>query len=626
MEAINDKEELTAEWTVHAQLKLVRPSDVKRSQSLGRLASPRSDARSTDGGNTQTFVYKWRSDCPDKAITDTFDASKVNSGSFNATHTMGTDSGIDSQGKNPQCTSTCSIVLTACADLMPQLMRETTENDFSSSLKTENDTDSKDAAVQTSDCEVYYTKDWAELETRRKQMQELRKLVEESRECERQMLSPPNKLDRSPNFQSPTNTISSKASQSSRNRCCDSAGAKKKPPRTVHIDVYCTASDAEDTSGGNSPSKVMSPTCDNQSNATPQTVFESEEMKLRQRFVAGKELPRKLASTPTNSSGNLFPLKKSSTKDEIDESKQMLFNKYLGDQAQIRKFNAMKSRMNPFRRDISDDAISSNYPNSSLSTFRDATCSSVSSFLQQSVSIEEVEPESYPASRNSLLYPSDSFEYANSEDKLRIKIMDQNVWASKTSQFNSPEVERKFLYEQKKMQDSYLKRKRMGMTQKSHSDSEENSEEDALQEFVFEKFNKMKNASSRSLDISNTDSVDTVKCCQPEKTATGDLPKAGSKDVVTSSGRNSRASTLKSFTPDIYSDDYLSRAKNFGRLIGGLRKPGHHIGPVRNPECLCDHCRQWMAEREQYRTRAQSVGELMPITRLQKWKRGENVD
>lgn len=49
--------------------------------------------------------------------------------------------------------------------------------------------DLKDAAVQTSDCEVYYTRDLVELEARHKQMQELRKLVEESKECERQIAS-----------------------------------------------------------------------------------------------------------------------------------------------------------------------------------------------------------------------------------------------------------------------------------------------------------------------------------------------------------------------------------------------------------------------------------------------------
>lgn len=115
-----------------------------------------------------------------------------NSSSFHshATHTLGTDSGIDSN-RTPQCISTCSIVLTACTDV-PSSNKKF--EDFDSSLKTEaNDTldllDSKDAAVQTSDCEVIYTRDLPERKEREKQMQELRKLVEESRECERQIIS-----------------------------------------------------------------------------------------------------------------------------------------------------------------------------------------------------------------------------------------------------------------------------------------------------------------------------------------------------------------------------------------------------------------------------------------------------
>uniref|UniRef100_A0A336LW40 CSON001751 protein n=1 Tax=Culicoides sonorensis TaxID=179676 RepID=A0A336LW40_CULSO len=628
---ICDKEELTAEWTVHAQLKLIRPGDVK--SNISRLQSPNENVNARNEDGTKTFVYKWRSDCPDQAITDTFNSSKVNNttnSSFhsNATHT---DSGFDNA--SPQCTSTCSIVLTACTDLSSGSFRlhsgkrtrqSQTRDDYEpDSMKTEInenvlDSDLKDVGVQTSDCEMNFKKkerEADETEMIYRQMEELRKLVEQSRECERQISSPPNKLCRSPNFQSPTNTISSLKDESSH--------VKKKPPRTVHIDVYCTASDAEDESS-HSPNKATSPiTIDNQSNITPQTVFESNEMKLRQRQAMKGELPRKLGGGAPKINVNIseiipdeeeegVPLAKSDTREEIDESKQMLFNKYLGDQAQIRKFNVMRNRMNPFKRDVSDDAISSNYPNSSLSTFRDVTNSSISSFaLNSNSGIFEIENDSSMketdlASRSSMLYPSDSFEYENSEDKLRIKIMDQNTWAQKTSQFNSPEVERKFLYEQKKMQDMYLRRKKADMQQLSHSDSEENSEEDALQEFVFEKFNRMKNASSRSLDISNTDSVDTVKCKDSDAKVT----------KTPSTGRDSRASTLRSLTSDIYSNDYLSRAQKFGSLIGASRKPGHHIGPVRNPECQCDHCRQWMAEREQYRTRAHSAqGTLVESSR-----------
>lgn len=134
------------------------------------------------------FLYKKRS-CRHFQVNNTTGSSFRS----NATHTLGTttDSGItDCAGRGPQCTSTCSIVLTACTDLVPPPQVRPQGRDeagFSSPLN--DPLDLKDVAVQTSDCEVYYTKDLAELEARHKQMQELRKLVEESREYERQIAS-----------------------------------------------------------------------------------------------------------------------------------------------------------------------------------------------------------------------------------------------------------------------------------------------------------------------------------------------------------------------------------------------------------------------------------------------------
>jgi hypothetical protein len=69
---------------------------------------------------------------------------------------------------------------------------------------------------------------------------------------------------------------------------------KKKPPRTVHIDVYCTGSDV-DTS--NSSSNSSSPNIvDDIANLMNQTtVVETDEMLLRHKKISSKnELPRKL--------------------------------------------------------------------------------------------------------------------------------------------------------------------------------------------------------------------------------------------------------------------------------------------------------------------------------------------
>jgi hypothetical protein len=69
---------------------------------------------------------------------------------------------------------------------------------------------------------------------------------------------------------------------------------KKKPPRTVHIDVYCTGSEhsTENSSNSSSPNIV-----DDFANLMSQaTVIETDEMLLRhQRVVEKGQMPRKLA-------------------------------------------------------------------------------------------------------------------------------------------------------------------------------------------------------------------------------------------------------------------------------------------------------------------------------------------
>lgn len=56
-------------------------------------------------------------------------------------------------------------------------------------------------------------------------------------------------------------------------------------------------------------------------------------------------------------------------------------------------------------------------------------------------------------------------------------------------------------------------------------------------------------------------------------------------------------------------------AKKFGPVISAFKKPGHHIGPVKNPECACAHCRSYY-ESVGFRTRTRSLGDPP----LQNWK------
>ena len=42
----------------------------------------------------------------------------------------------------------------------------------------------------------------------------------------------------------------------------------------------------------------------------------------------------------------------------------------------------------------------------------------------------------------------------------------------------------------------------------------------------------------------------------------------------------------------------LMAASKFGRVKKGLKKPGHHIvGPAKNPDCPCEHCRYYFEQK-----------------------------
>jgi hypothetical protein len=70
---------------------------------------------------------------------------------------------------------------------------------------------------------------------------------------------------------------------------------RKKPPRTVHIDVYCTGSEVETSNSSNSSSPNIAEDLANL--MSQMTVMESDDMLLKHRRVTSKaELPRKLAA------------------------------------------------------------------------------------------------------------------------------------------------------------------------------------------------------------------------------------------------------------------------------------------------------------------------------------------
>lgn len=292
-------------------------------------------------------------------------------------------------------------------------------------------------------------------------------------------------------------------------------------------------------------------------------------------------------------------LSSSGGNDEVNESKQMLFKKYLGDQRQIQKFKEMRTFMK-FKRDVSDDAISSNYPNSSFSTVRDLTSSSINSILANSPSTFFDDGESswrdidQAIQDRNFQTPSESFNrWDNSENFDKMKQFER-LWKKN-------EGPPRDLMTQHKLMENFL------LNPKQRFDSDNISESD--NSFSYQK----------SGNISDS-SPSTVISYSHRKTRSSNV------DDNVDQSNNSKSSEFPSFnsstTSGLYSRDHLSIANRFGAVMKTMRKPGHHVGPVKNPSCLCETCKRFMLERDQVqgRERAFSFGDT-PITQTSFWRK-----
>ncbi|XP_062553018.1 uncharacterized protein LOC134218150 [Armigeres subalbatus] len=538
----------------------------------------------------------------------------------------------------PKCTSTCSIVLTA--DLLPTgvggghepfitVQKNVSTKDVFNKTTADKCTcfpekpfngskvyDAKDVSCQTSDIELSKDK------TVQTSRDDLRSLTRKAAEAllspvttrREDIISPRKSPNLSADIVSPSNTLQSQHS---------SVKDGKKKPRTVHIDVYCTGSDAESSSSSDD-SSVRSASSSSASgsrfdtshlaelkakpNPSHPTVFESEDMKLRHKRAAKHEVPRRMVqqqavvdqstlstvgSLKKTESQNRKSVKRTNTKNEINESKQMLFNKVLGEPKAAETY----ANLEYLERDPSDDNISSNYPFSTHSTKRDVTGSSLSSALA-SAGFDDIGDLDESASgianlnrsRTNVTH-SDSFEYANSEDRYRIHQMER-VWGDQT--WKSPSVERKLL----EIHNPRYRR---------HSESDNNlSESD--HSFVYDSPSRP-NESVHSQNEYSDSSPSTVKSNSNRAPSNaGDVSKRFLHQALLTANGTATFPPRTLSPVEGYTNEYIALARRFGSLITGKRKPGLHMGPVRNPECQCEHCRRWMRQRDgSFRERAMSV-------------------
>lgn len=432
----------------------------------------------------------------------------------------------------------------------------------------------------------------------------------------------------------------------------------KKSPRTVHIDVYCTGSEAEDTSATSSQSTSPSidSSCgnnnfDEESNSTPQTVLET---KFHHNRITDKnELPRRIAnqfiekqqkSIISPAKLRQFLIENATSKDEINESKQILFRKHMGESDLTRhmanptRISSTKNRF-AIQKDGSEDGLSSNYPNSSRSTVRDLTSSSISSALASSSAVYE-DLDSWKENDNNgsgyhygadsiSTAPSDSFEYENVTDRTHILQMEQ-LWNQQTAKgWRSMGKERRFMLQQRKMIDFMHENEKQMMERTEDDDNSDNGRVVKAIETEASKEPQLCHAI-----YNNVSGQPKKQCCGPSDMLVGSIQLTDASFAESTPGKHKKILFTPSYSPSSQASSILTtntastvngnpwkRAQKFGDIVMLARgKNGRHFGPAKNPDCQCDHCRHWAAEREQFRNRALSMGDV-PYNRSGFWLR-----
>ncbi|XP_065224045.1 uncharacterized protein LOC135848162 [Planococcus citri] len=83
--------------------------------------------------------------------------------------------------------------------------------------------------------------------------------------------------------------------------------------------------------------------------------------------------------------------------------------------------------------------------------------------------------------------------------------------------------------------------------------------------------------------------------CQDDKLSSG-LSRATTEESVRKSntikkGVNESIGKAVNVKPFVSSSNRKLVTEKFGDIVSTLRKPGHHVGPSKNSDCLCDNCR-----------------------------------
>ncbi|KAI4471262.1 hypothetical protein MML48_1g10246 [Holotrichia oblita] len=409
--------------------------------------------------------------------------------------------------------------------------------------------------------------------------------------------------------------------------------ASDKKPRTVHIDVYCTGTELESSSSSCSDSE-------NKTTSSPQTVFESEKFRLTHKRAFDKDVPYHIRKSQSNdSTSNVHNLRKKFEKDESDDDEES--TPY---PSQMSSFSAIKDTGSSFSTNVppswstmsmtsyalpDDDSVANT---SWKDTYSDlgSLLESRSSIAQtdsldfvprklwQRTSIEE-SPENGSLAETpskASLQPSDSFEYANSEDRLRIMKMER-MWGQ-DKPMRAPLPQKKYLVQQKKLKEYLDKRmsdKSLPKWESKDTDSEGTDSEEKgwtiLKEQDKDNPKAIAEIVKKCAERKSIENPVVIRAKLPDRHINASDSHLASKSpsILAIRQRLTANPTLGSpFTifPGIFTEQ-RAVAKRFGNIVNVFKKPGHHIGPAKNPDCTCDHCRRYF-EVYGMRLRARSLG------------------
>ncbi|XP_076170924.1 uncharacterized protein LOC143148460 [Ptiloglossa arizonensis] len=625
--------------------------------SLGSFTIP----RSSSSGNEESTSSRGR--------TANVSDSGYNSEQFSARSYSSLPSRRPSQQYNRRCKSTCSIVLSAVDTTdkkdtttttttttssvgraasnestkhsydhswrhhsshqhvfsrhqfttVPEVCEEGTEESTSSvqfrdKVTGKSTTISKDASSQTTDIESRESSStvFTKSRCRRKAVAGLHCLDEQKKKKQES--------------QSPSVSETTSIGQSAESEKSDTSTTKddgKRKSRTVHIDVYCTGTEEDDDDENTSSENE----CD-----TPLTVFENPDVKVTHTQILGDVLPRGFQDDKA------FLTR--ATERRCDSFKH----------APMRMPSLTSSKGYD-----SDDVLSSLYPSqfSSYSALRDldsAPLSAASSNAGIPFDYDSVATSSKDTfsdidsliSARPALTPCDSFEYASFSDRERIRRMGE-IWAKSDTEGNkswrSPQIERGYLLRNRKMRD-YLEKREMGGW--SSAESGEDTDESGTVGWSFvsseesqrmiKKTSTIRRSSKNVTETANKNATTDVKENEPpRKNTQTDRSDSTSKsehviphqqhtlrDQIGPFGSNSPSPLLSKvpsrvtspfMTPQGERTDHIVKASIFGRVVNAFRKPGHHIGPAKNPSCSCEHCRRHFEELNS-RERSRSISEF----------------